>query len=95
MTISADSILERSPDVPSRTVDGKGILVDLESGYYFSLNRTGQYIWERFDGTKCLSDVALEVSRHFDVEQTTALEDCIDLATKLAEDGLIVPVASA
>jgi hypothetical protein len=86
----SETILMRSADVPSRAVDGKGILVDLESGYYFSLNRTGQFIWEQFDGSRTLHDIARLMVDQFDVDEETSLSDCIELADRLGADGLVV-----
>lgn len=93
MGFSRESVLSRSPDVPSRAVDGKGILVDLESGYYFSLNRTGQFIWEQFDGEKSLHDIVLLMVKHFEVDEETCLKDCIELADRLAADSLVTAAA--
>lgn len=89
MGFTKDSVLMRSPDVPSRTVEGKGILVDLESGYYFSLNRTGQFIWERLDGSRSLHDLVRLLMDRYDVDEETCLADCLELADRLAADGLV------
>ncbi len=94
MGFRKDSVLRRSSDVPSRAVEGKGILVDLESGYYFSLNRTGQFIWEHLDGVKELQEIVLLMVEQFDVDEETCLKDCIELADCLAADGLVVSAAS-
>ncbi len=81
--------MTQSPDAPSRSVDGKGILVDLKSGYYFSLNSTGRFIWEAIDGTRSVREIARRLAGSFDVEESIALTDCIELAERLAEDGLV------
>ncbi len=94
MGYKGETILMRSDRVPSRTVDGKGILVDLESGYYFSLNRTGQFIWEHFDGSRTLHDIARLMVDRFDVDVETSLSDCIELADRLGADGLVVPAGT-
>lgn len=94
MTVDAGTVVKRSPNVPWRTIDGKGILVDLESGYYFSLNKTGQFIWGQIDGERNLGEIARRLVEQFEVDEETALRDCIELATRLHEQGLVVPVAS-
>jgi hypothetical protein len=94
VTITAEAVLKRSPNVPWRTIDGKGILVDLDSGYYFSLNRTGQFIWGQIDGARTLQDIARRVVEHFEVDEETALRDCIELAGRLRDQGLVVSVTA-
>ncbi|MFH1679442.1 MAG: PqqD family protein [Candidatus Eisenbacteria bacterium] len=92
MSLGPDSVLKRSPSVPWRTIDRKGILVDLESGYYFSLNSTGQYIWGQLDGARSIREIARRVVEQFEVDEETALADCLELATRLLDQGLVVLV---
>ncbi len=94
MNCTPESVFVRSPDVPSRAIAGKGILVDLESGYYFSLNRTGQVIWELFDGDRTLGDIARELATRFDVSEEIVLADCIELAERLLTDRLVIPAGT-
>jgi hypothetical protein len=93
VALNADTIVKRSPNVPWRTIDGKGILVDLESGYYFSLNKTGQYVWGQIDGERSVRDIARRLAEQFDVDEATALDDCLELADRLHEQGLVVFVS--
>jgi hypothetical protein len=92
VTLDPESVLKRAPNVPWRTIDGKGILVDLESGYYFSLNTTGQYIWGQIDGARNIREIARRVVDRFDIDEETALRDCLELAGRLREQGLVVAV---
>ena len=94
MKVGPHTVIKRSSNVPWRTIEGKGILVDLDSGYYFSLNRTGQAIWAEIDGGKPLSEIAGRIEDRFDVDGEIALRDCMELAEKLLEQGLVVTVSS-
>ncbi len=87
-----ESVVRRSRSVPWRTIEGKGILVDRDSGYYFSMNRTGQFIWSEIDGVRSIRDIASRVVERFEVDDVTALRDCLDLMDELMEQGLIVPI---
>jgi hypothetical protein len=90
--LTADSVVRRSKRVPWRTIEGKGILVDRDSGYYFSMNRTGQFIWSEIDGVRSIQEIAARVVERFEVDDVTALRDCLDLMGDLMEQGLVVPV---
>ncbi|MBN1827103.1 MAG: PqqD family protein [Candidatus Eisenbacteria bacterium] len=94
MKVGPDTVIKRSSNVPWRTIEGKGILVDLDSGFYFSLNRTGQVIWGEIDGGKPLSAIARKVVDRFEVDEETALRDCLELAERMLEQGLVVTVSS-
>ncbi len=94
LTVHDHTVLKHSPNVPWRTVDGKGILVDLESGFYFSLNKTGQFIWGQIDGERTMTEIASRLVEHFEVEDEMALKDCLELAQRLYDQGLIVSVSA-
>jgi hypothetical protein len=94
VTPRPETILKRAPNVPWRMIDGKGILVDLESGYYFSLNTTGQFIWGEIDGKRTIAEIARRVVDRFEIDEQTALRDCVELADRLADHGLVVTVPS-
>ena len=89
MSIDPDSIPHHSPDVPSRTVDGKGILVDLQSGDYFSLNATGRFVWEQIDGLRDVRSIASLLAAEFSIDADTALTDCAELIQSLSDAGLV------
>jgi len=92
--LTTESVVRRSKSVPWRTIEGKGILVDRDSGYYFSLNRTGQFIWSEIDGVRTIREIAGLVVKRFEVDEETALRDCLDLVADLVDQGLVVPVTS-
>ena len=94
MALDANTTLQHSPKVPWRAVDEKGILVDQESGYYFSLNKTGRFIWEKIDGKRSLRDIAAGMVERFEVDEETALKDCMELAERLLDQGLLTTITT-
>jgi len=54
----------KQPQVISETIDGETIIINLESGHYFSLNKTGGEIWESIREGK-----AMENTGHPSVQQ--------------------------
>jgi hypothetical protein len=54
-----------APQVISETIDGETIIINLESGNYYSLNATGGEIWNRFrEGLSTDEIVALFQQRY-------------------------------
>lgn len=88
-SLSRHSLLAHAPDIPSRPVEGKGVLINLESGHYFSLNETGQFVWVRLTGEKELGQIAAEVAEEYDVTPEEALDDTLALAIELLREGLV------
>jgi Coenzyme PQQ synthesis protein D (PqqD) len=71
-------------------VDGQTVLLDIQSGQYFSLNRVGRTVWDLCDGTRSVSDIIEAVCTEYDVPKETASQDADALLESLAGEGLVV-----
>jgi Coenzyme PQQ synthesis protein D (PqqD) len=79
------SVLSPSRDVTWTLLDGEAVLLDLESGRYFTLNRTATVLWQMLDGRKSLAEVVTMLGERFAVEQEVALEQVRHLAARLVD----------
>jgi hypothetical protein len=52
------SVLRRAKQVTFEVVAGEAILIDMNSGTYFSLNEVGTMFWEELDGRRTLEELA-------------------------------------
>lgn len=65
------------------------LVLMLQSGDYFGLGKVGSFIWERLDGKRSLTDVAMEIARAFAIDLPQAQEDLLEFTKELLEAGLI------
>jgi hypothetical protein len=86
--LAPGDVCSRRPDVVWSTVDGEAVLLDLASGYYFSLNRVGAVIWELFDGERTLGAVQEAVCSRFEASAETVWADLEALVRRLCADRL-------
>jgi Coenzyme PQQ synthesis protein D (PqqD) len=86
--LRADQSWTRKADVVWSTVDGEAVLLDLSSGYYFSLNKVGAVIWEMLDGEHSLQAIHDAICGRFRVDASTAWEDIAALVRRLAGEKL-------
>jgi hypothetical protein len=95
--ISVKSIFERSVSATHQTVAGEAILVDINTGSYYTLNETGTWVWENLDGQRTIESLAQELAQLSDIpDQVDMVEqDLIELLSQLAEERLIVETPSA
>ncbi len=70
-------------------VDGDSVLLDIDSGEYFSLNEVGSRVWELCDGTRSLASIAEAICAQYEVQPSTALSDASELLESLAGAGLV------
>ncbi|HMQ05899.1 MAG TPA: PqqD family protein [Saprospiraceae bacterium] len=57
------------PNLVHETIDGESILLNLETGVYYSLNPIGSAIWEILISTGRLSDVVNEIHKYVPISK--------------------------
>jgi hypothetical protein len=80
-----------SPQVVSEAVDDETIVVNLDTGTYYSIKGDGMLLWNAFIDGASLAEIAGAVA-----EQTGASSELVEksvaaFSTKLRAEGLIVP----
>ena len=87
-------MFQRNKDVVSRKIAGElflvpvaGNLADMER--MFALTTVGEFIWERIDGKRSLSEIRDEVVAQFDVEEEQADSDIQEFVAELISAGLV------
>jgi hypothetical protein len=88
------SLLERKVRPHSQVVDtkldeGEVVLLHLESKVYFSLNLTGERIWDGLKEGLSLGEISRRLQEEFDVGSDEADKSVADLVTELCEQKLV------
>lgn len=83
--------LSRAPEVLfSPLADGEGVLLSMEAGLYFSLNKTATAIWNTLDAECTLEQLARCLSRDFKVTPEQASEDLKVLLAEMIGKKLVL-----
>ena len=92
-------VFQRNKDVVSRKIAGElflvpvaGNLADMER--MFALTTVAQFIWEKIDGKRSLSDIRDELLAEFDVEKDQADSDIREFVAELMSAGLVQAAAT-
>lgn len=72
-----------------KALEGESVLLNLETGVYFTLNETGTAAWELFDGATSLATIGEALCTRFDVLPEQARQDLLDLTHTLLKEGLV------
>jgi trimethylamine:corrinoid methyltransferase-like protein len=83
-----ESIVKRGEDTPWNIVDDEVVLLNLDSGHYYSLNESGRRVWELLDGENTIPDIINTICEEFDVEQQEAAKDINTLIDELLKEKL-------
>lgn len=78
-----DILAKEGPD--SSTV----ILLDPQTGAYYTLEGIGERIWELCDGTRTISEMVAVVEAEYDALQQTIERDVLDLLADLESERLV------
>jgi hypothetical protein len=72
-----------------KVIDGKGILLNLESGAYFEVNPVGLSIWQRCDGKTPFERLAQSVAAEFHGKPTRVRKDVTSFVSGLKRRKLL------
>ena len=92
MTLTATTILLRAPNASFEVVAGEAILIDINSGTYFSLNKVGTEFWQALDGKQTIADHARSIADQYSVDQAMVVGDLLEIAQAMAADNLVEAV---
>jgi len=84
-----------SDGVVFRELDGEAVLLNLDSGMYFGLDRVGTRAWQLLEQHGRIEDVIDRLREQYDVAPDILRPDVARLLASLLEKGLIVAVTGA
>ncbi|HMQ52140.1 MAG TPA: PqqD family protein [Anaerolineae bacterium] len=79
-----------NPNATHQTVGEEAVLINLNTGAYYSLNDTGTMFWELLDGERSIAECAALIAQEYEVEPAVVEADLLELATEFKAEGLIV-----
>ena len=88
---AGDRFRVNSPNVAWEDFEDEIIMVNLESGQYFSTRDAGAEMWRRLEKGAPLSAVEQAIIAVYDVDAAVAAEALASFVAALQEQGLLVP----
>jgi len=70
-------------------IDGETLIINVETGYYFSLDGVGSLIWSMLAAGVDERDMVASIVSEFDVEESTARTDLQALIDALVSEELV------
>ncbi len=87
--------LVRTEQAIGEVVDGELVLLNVETGVYFGLNRTGTKVWELLGERSDVDDVLSALERVYPVERATLRRDLDALIADLEKSGLVREIGAS
>jgi len=94
--LNGDAVCVCSEDVVARTIEGEVVIIPLVAGIgdeedeLYTLNETGQAIWQKLDGQRTLREVAALLAETFEGSPGELEADVLGFASELTRRGILV-----
>ena len=73
-----------------RILDGEAVMINIETSFYYSLNKTGTFIWNLLGKGKIgFEEILRKVSAHYGKEEPEIKNDIKKVLDHLAKENLI------
>jgi Coenzyme PQQ synthesis protein D (PqqD) len=87
--IESASLPFRSDQVLVQESSGTLVLLNLESGKYYSLDEVGGRVWELSDGIRTVEDIVIQLCQEYDQSAEIVRTDVLELLQDLADERII------
>ena len=81
-----------SPDVINETIEGESVIINLNSGFYYSLDHVGAEIWESLVQQLSVEAITANLIHRYEASADEIKKAVSELINQLSEEELIVPM---
>jgi hypothetical protein len=79
-----------SPKVIHEIIDGEAVIVNLDSGNYYSLDRVGAEVWAHIEKGAPLHEIIEDISHRYEGEQKEIEKAIYHLVNEMQQENLII-----
>lgn len=79
------------PTVSHETIDGETVIINLDSGIYYSMDGVGAEIWSFIESGSSISDIVELIENRYDGDRVDIENSIKKLISDMQKEGLIVP----
>lgn len=87
--IATDTLIRRTDSQVSTAMEGETILLQLESGNYFSLNEVGALVWNELEAPRTVQQLCDRVCSEYEVDAQHCLRDVTQLIEHLLKEQMV------
>ncbi|GBF33822.1 hypothetical protein DCCM_2933 [Desulfocucumis palustris] len=90
--IGPHTIVAQATGLVAADMDGEKVMLNIEKGKYFGLNRVGSRIWELLEKPLTVQEMVAVLLKEYDVEEKNCRQDVLTYLSKLYARGLVAIV---
>lgn len=90
MKIDSTTCVAKATDLLATDLDNETVLMSIQGGTYFGMEKTARRIWELLESPCTVSDMINRLSEEYNVAPDVCASDVIPFLQELCEEGLII-----
>lgn len=79
-----------SPSVINETIEGESVIINLETGFYYSLDNIGAIVWDAIDKQLSAEEIIAGLSQKYADEKQNIQATIAELIEELKKENLLV-----
>ncbi len=87
--IEISSTVSVCADLLSTEIDGELVMMDMDSGRYFNLDRIGAVIWRELEQPRMVADLCRSLGERYEAPAGEIERDVLDLLRQMEDKKLI------
>jgi hypothetical protein len=87
--LNETDIITRADNKVAADVGDETVILDIESGYYFQLNKSGARIWNLLEARMPVAELCAKVEAAFDVDSHTCRTEIAEFLGLMQEKRLV------
>lgn len=87
--LSEDSIPYRCKKTAFRVIGEETVILNIETGFYYTLNEVGTSIWQLCEKGRSIKEIARIISKEYIVDEDEARKDVLEFINDLYKEGLV------
>lgn len=92
---NAGSYRINTPTITHQTIDGEVVLINMETGCYYSLQQSGAEIWQLLEAGANAETVTAQLANRYQAEPGQIASAVEKLLAELQQEAIVVPDASS
>lgn len=89
MNLATDRLCANEPHIVSKIMDGEAILINLQTGVYYSLRDAGALVWHALCGHRTRSEILEVMAAHYGKKAADFEADLTELLVRFEEESLV------
>lgn len=83
------TILSRNPDILANEIGSETVMMSIQEGKYFGMNKTGSYIWKQLEQPLAFDRLCENIISDFNISRVQCEEEIVPFIEEMTKEKII------